>query len=83
MELEVKALAWYWCGIWAGRKKYRFRDLSTNWDGVLTSMVMRSQVATGTVVGLLPATEKNVHIANVRLKLMITRKSLNLFLKRL
>ncbi|KAF5194123.1 hypothetical protein FRX31_016288 [Thalictrum thalictroides] len=56
MEREVKALAWYWCGIWAGRKKYRFRDLSTNWDGVLTGMVMRSQVATGTVVGLLPAT---------------------------
>ncbi|KAF5191681.1 hypothetical protein FRX31_018732 [Thalictrum thalictroides] len=47
MILEIKALAWYWCGIWGGRKGYSFRDLVVNWEGVLAGAVTARVAATG------------------------------------
>ncbi|KAF5197600.1 hypothetical protein FRX31_012811 [Thalictrum thalictroides] len=47
MKLEIKALSWYWCGIWGGRNGYRFRDLVVNWEGVLAGTVTAGVAATG------------------------------------
>ncbi|KAF5184454.1 60 kDa chaperonin [Thalictrum thalictroides] len=47
MILEIKAVAWYWCGIWGGRNGYRFRDLVVNWEGVLAGAVTARVAATG------------------------------------